>query len=84
MSGINTGMSKLDWTKNRRPGAILGGRVPCNQTPQSLPQVMPFGKYKDLPIRDLPTEYVHWLITEMNKKPSVNTGLYLALVERIS
>ena len=46
--------------------------------------IMPFGKYKDLPISELPIEYVYWLIDRLNEKPTFDSGLYLALVERIS
>ncbi len=35
------------------------------------PLVMPFGKYKDMPMADVPAEYLEWLLSQENLKPSL-------------
>lgn len=76
-------MSKLDWNKTRKSGAVLGGQLPSNRD-EKLPSVMPWGKYKNLPINQLPREYIYWLIAQLNNDRAADSNLYLALIEQVS
>jgi uncharacterized protein (DUF3820 family) len=38
---------------------------------------MPFGKYKGIPMQDVPTEYLHWLWTKGNLNKNSEVGQYI-------
>lgn len=43
-----------------------------------IPDAMPFGKYKGVPFKDLPEEYVKWMVTKSDWSKDILVALYQA------